>query len=71
MGMGELAGRFLAVLAGVVFVALAVLLLAGFGSLAQYPFWVRLVFALLVAAYGLWRAWSGVRGSARDRGELT
>ena len=61
MGSGSMIGRIMAALAGLLFLVLAVLLLVGFGSLAQYPLWMRLLLALLIAAYGVWRARRGWR----------
>jgi hypothetical protein len=56
MNAGEALGKATALLAGALFVALAVLLWIGPGALTTYPLPMRVVFGLLLVVYGGWRA---------------
>lgn len=61
-------GRLIAAVAGVLFFAMAVLLLLGFKGMGFYPFAVRLVLAVLLVSYGAWRVVHAWRRAA-GRGE--
>jgi hypothetical protein len=56
MNAGEMFARGTALLAGVLFVTLAVVLWIGPGALGTYPVALRVVFGLFLVAYGVWRA---------------
>jgi hypothetical protein len=55
MDAGELLGKLSAIMAGSMFLVLAVLLWIGFAGLGQYPFALRLVFGFALLVYGFWR----------------
>ena len=68
MDANEFIGKVSAVVAGLLFAALAILLWVGFAGLATYPLVLRVVLGAAILAYGGWRirrAWFA-HGSRRE-----